>query len=41
MRKLNRKDIYEIIRMIEFYLKHRMDVSSALEFLVRYKKGTL
>lgn len=34
-------DILEILRLIDFYRRRRWDVSSALEFLVRYQRGTL
>lgn len=39
--KLSKKDVDEILRLIHFYRKRRMDVSSALEFLVMYKRGNL
>lgn len=34
-------NIQEILRLIDFYRRRRWDVSSALEFLVRYHRGTL
>lgn len=37
-KKVNLK---EILGLIYFYKKRHWDVSSALEFLVRYRRGTL